>query len=122
MLIAIPANDSILSQHFGRCQNYYFFEVDQEKGEILNEKSVIPPAHQPGVLPAWISQMGADLVMTGGMGPRAVDLFRAQGVDVLLGVPSLEVRKIVESYLDGSLRTGSSACDHGAHDHHGQCH
>jgi len=120
MLIAIPANDSILSQHFGRCENYHFFDVDPDAGKILDEKIMIPPAHQPGVLPAWISQMGADLVMTGGMGPRAIQLFEAGGVKVLLGAPSIEVRKVLEAYLDGSLELGGSACDHDGPSHH-QC-
>lgn len=112
MLIAIPADGSILSQHFGRCQSYHFFKVDPESKSILEEQVRIPPPHEPGVLPAWVSQMGADLVVTGGMGPRAVQLFQESGVEVLLGAPSIEVRQVVESYLDGSLKSGDSSCDH----------
>ncbi len=121
MLIAIPANESLLSQHFGRCQNYHFFEVDPEAKKVLEEKVLVPPAHQPGVLPAWISKMGADVVVTGGMGPRAIQLFEENGVAVILGAPSIGVRQVVEGYLDGSLQLGTSSCDHGDGTHQ-SCH
>ncbi|MCD4750769.1 MAG: NifB/NifX family molybdenum-iron cluster-binding protein [Thermoanaerobaculales bacterium] len=117
MIIAIPVNENLLSQHFGRCQAYAFFEIEDQTREIVDEKSMVPPVHEPGVLPAWIAQQVGNVVITGGMGPRAIQLFQRSEIEVILGAPSLAPREIVESYLDGRLQTGQSSCDHGNSSH-----
>lgn len=113
MIIAVPTNGQTLSQHFGRCQSYTFFNVDGETGIIGAEKSEIPPAHQPGVLPAWVADVGGTVVITGGMGPKAIQLFEQRGIEVVLGAPSVSPREAVESFLSGDLRNGESSCTHG---------
>ena len=112
MIVAIPVTEGRLSRHFGRCESYTFFEVEEDKKEIAGERTMIPPAHQPGVLPAWIAEQGGDVVITGGMGPRAIDLFRRNDIEVILGAPDLAPRQVVESFIDGSLRAGPSSCSH----------
>jgi predicted Fe-Mo cluster-binding NifX family protein len=122
MIIAIPTNGQTLSQHFGRCQTYTFFDVDTENGSIESERTVVPPAHQPGVLPAWIAEVGGSVVITGGMGPRAIQLFEQRGIEVVLGAPSVSPRQAAESFLAGDLETGVSACDHTDHQNGGGHH
>lgn len=115
MIIAIPTDGQRLSQHFGRCQTYTLFNVDGETGAIESERSVIPPAHQPGVLPAWVAEVGGTVVITGGMGPKAIQLFEQRGIEVVLGAPSVPPLEAVESFLRGDLQTGESSCSHGDH-------
>ncbi len=118
MIIAVPTNGKQLSQHFGRCRTYTFFDVDPQAREIVAERTVVPPPHQPGVLPAWIAEQGGTVVITGGMGPRAIDLFAARGVEVVLGAPSTSPREAAEAFLEGRLLTGPSSCDHDSGSHH----
>lgn len=112
MRIAIPLQDGRLSAHFGRCEAYAFLDVDDGGREITAQKVVESPPHQPGVLPAWVSENGADVVITGGMGPRAVQLFQERGVDVVLGAPALEPEAVASAYLEGKLTTTDNTCDH----------
>jgi predicted Fe-Mo cluster-binding NifX family protein len=110
--IAIPVVDGHLSAHFGHCDEFIFFNVDLEGRKIIGQEKATPPPHEPGVLPAWLGEKGANMIIAGGMGTRAQDLFRENGIEVLIGAPSEEPGKIVESYLKGTLVGGDNICDH----------
>jgi len=63
---------------------------------------------------AWkILANHADIVIAGGMGPRAVELFRQNGIDVVLGAQESDPEQAVLSHLNGVLSTGDNVCDHG---------
>ena len=51
MKIAIPVEAERVSMHFGHCQEFKIYEVDEENRSILATTSHTPPPHQPGVLP-----------------------------------------------------------------------
>ena len=46
-------------------------DIDEQTKEISNIAKLQPPAHQPGVLPRWLSEQQADVIIAGGMGQRA---------------------------------------------------
>ncbi len=113
MKIAIPVAEGLLCMHFGHCQHFEFIEVDLDKKVIQGSQTVVPPVHQPGILPPWVAEQGATLVIAGGMGGRAIQLFEQAGVHVITGAPALEPKQVVENYMNGQLTTGDNACDHG---------
>jgi len=110
--IAIPVTGGKLSAHFGHCEHFAVFEVDEEKATIVSKQEVEPPAHEPGVLPRWLGGMQVNLIITGGMGRRAQDLFAENRIEVLCGVGEDEPEQIVQQYLDGQLVSGPNVCDH----------
>lgn len=112
MKIALPVVNNQLCMHFGHCQVFEFYEVDEKDKKIGKKSSLTPPPHEPGVLPRWIKEQGTDLVIAGGMGASAQSLFQEAGVKVITGAPANDTREIVESYLNNSLTTGKNACDH----------
>jgi len=112
MRIALPVAGGRLCMHFGHCEQFALIDVDTETKTITGKQMVTPPAHQPGILPPWIKEQGVNLVIGGGMGARAIDLFNQMGVQVIVGAPSDEPEKIVEAYLNGTLVTGQNVCDH----------
>lgn len=112
MRIAIPSVQGQLSAHFGHCQTFELFDVDTEKKSIESRESKPAPEHQPGLLPAWLSEQGAELIIAGGMGSRAIQLFGQAGIDVVVGAESAAPEVIVERYLAGDLQTGGNVCDH----------
>jgi ATP-binding protein involved in chromosome partitioning len=112
MKIAIPVAEGALCLHFGHCQQFALFEVDPEEKTILGKEMLDPPAHEPGVLPRWLHEQNADLIIAGGMGSRAQNLFIQNGVKVVVGAPSADPDSVVRDYLDGKLQTGSNVCDH----------
>ena len=101
-----------LTAHFGHCQQFAFVEVDDATKEIGSVENLTPPPHEPGVLPRWVAENGATLVIGGGMGMQAQKIFQANGVEVVVGAPSKSPEEIVKEYFAGTLISGQNACDH----------
>ncbi len=110
MKFAIPLAEGKLTAHFGHCQEFALVEV--EDNQIKSKETLVPPPHEPGVLPKWLHEQGADVIIAGGMGGRALDLFAQNGIKVMIGAPTLTPEELVEQYLDDSLQTGANVCDH----------
>ncbi|MFO7627446.1 MAG: NifB/NifX family molybdenum-iron cluster-binding protein [Candidatus Fermentibacteraceae bacterium] len=112
MRIAIPLADGRLAMHFGHCESFALVDVDTESGCINGRNDVTAPVHQPGLLPPWLSEKGATVIIAGGMGQRAQDLFTQQGIKVVVGAPAENPETLVKDFLLGSLKLGGNACDH----------
>ncbi len=113
MKIAIPVAEGKLCMHFGHCEVFAIVEVDPDAKTIIGTELLTPPPHEPGVLPPWVAEQGAKLVIAGGMGGRAIQLFQQAGVQVVTGAPAVEPEKVIMDYLNTSLITGDNACGHG---------
>ncbi|MBI4725716.1 NifB/NifX family molybdenum-iron cluster-binding protein [candidate division TA06 bacterium] len=112
MRIAIPLAEGRLSQHFGHCEAFALVDADPTAKKILKKVEIDAPPHQPGLLPRWLAEKGANMIIAGGMGQRAQGLFTEQGIKVLVGAPAEPPEKLVNDYLAGTLQTGDNACDH----------
>ncbi|MBW1703834.1 MAG: P-loop NTPase [Deltaproteobacteria bacterium] len=109
-LVAIPVSGGKLSAHFGHCEEFAF--VETENGKITGTEMLSPPAHEPGVLPRWLYEQGADVLIVGGMGEQAQQLLREKGIEVIIGAPMDPPESLVNQYLTGTLLTGDNVCDH----------
>lgn len=112
MKIAIPSVNDVLSPHFGHCQEFVFFTIDEAGKAVTNKEVLTPPAHEPGVFPKWVAENGGTLVICGGMGGRAQEMFVANGVKVVIGAPAMATDAVIDEYLNGTLQTGANMCDH----------
>jgi predicted Fe-Mo cluster-binding NifX family protein len=122
MKIAVTAEnnnglESTVAQHFGHAP--FFLLVDVENGEITATQSVVNPFsdhHQPGQIPGFIKEQNADVILSGGMGGRAIQFFEQHGIKTATGANGT-VRQSLENYLGGNL-TGAAPCDESvAHGH-----
>jgi len=116
MKFAIPLAEGKLTTHFGHCQQFAILDVENE--EIIKQDFLTPPRHEPGVLPKWLSELGTNVVIAGGMGQRAISLFNQAGINVVTGAPTAVPEELVKSYLDDTLEATENACDsdHGDHE------
>jgi NifU-like protein involved in Fe-S cluster formation/predicted Fe-Mo cluster-binding NifX family protein len=112
MRIAIPLAGEELSAHFGHCQSFALVDVDTDDKRIVTREDVAAPPHEPGLLPAWLGERGAHVIIAGGMGQRAQSLFADQGIEVVVGVPAATPEELASDYLAGELRGGANSCDH----------
>jgi predicted Fe-Mo cluster-binding NifX family protein len=112
MRIAIPLTDGKLSMHFGHCERFALIDVDTAAKSIRAREELLAPPHEPGLLPRWLSERGAQLIIAGGMGGRAQALFSQNGIQVVVGAPAEEPEGLVAAYLDGTLKSGPNVCDH----------
>ena len=109
-VFAVPVSEGKLCAHFGHCDQFAL--VETEDGKIKKTDLHTPPPHEPGVLPRWLHEMGADIILAGGMGARAQELFQQNGIRVIIGAPMDAPEALVNQYLSGILVTGSNICDH----------
>ena len=112
MKIAIPLAGGKLCLHFGHCEQFAVVEADEAAKKIVGVEKLTPPPHEPGLLPRWLGEKGVDLVIAGGMGGRAQQLFAGQGISVLTGAPVATPEQIVVAYFAGNLQLGENTCDH----------
>ncbi len=112
MKIAIPIADEKLCLHFGHCQHFAMVSVDDTSREITGQELLDPPAHEPGVLPKWLHDQGASVILASGMGSRAQDLFTQNGIQVVTGCAPDFPEPLVTAYLANTLSTSDNACDH----------
>jgi len=112
MRYAVPTSGGMLSQHFGHCEQFALIDVNEETGEIVNKELVSSPGHEPGFLPRWLAEEGVSVVIAGGMGSRAQNLFNQSRIKVVINVLESDPEQAVLSYLAGTLKTGGDVCDH----------
>lgn len=112
-----------VSAHFGRCPAYVVCRVEDDRAESVEiVENPHARAHRPGVMPAFIRDLGADVIIAGGMGPRAIQAFEKHGIETVSGC-SGGVGEVLDAYLAGELRGGVPCSGGHAHGHahgHGQ--
>jgi predicted Fe-Mo cluster-binding NifX family protein len=112
MRIAIPLANGKLAMHFGHCERFALIEVDTAEKKTISRQDIEAPPHEPGLLPSWLAERGATMIIAGGMGQRALGLFAEQGIQVVLGAAAETPERLVSDYLAGALQVGENACDH----------
>ena len=126
MKIAITAEtdqglDSQVAQHFGHAPFFVLVEVDN--GAVRAAQTIANPFaenHQPGEIPDFIKQQHAEVMLSGGMGGRAIEFFAQAGIKTATGA-SGTVRQSLEKYLGGAL-TAAAPCDESVAHGHGHEH
>ncbi len=107
MRIAVAVTGDVISDHFGHCENYQVFEL--ENGEIIKEENHKNPGHAPGITPpVFVAGLNVEAAIGGTVGQGAVDVMKEAGVDVILGV-SGDPRTAAKDYAAGKLSTDADA-------------
>lgn len=110
MKIAVACEGEIVTEHFGHCEGYSVFEA--ENNQIIGKEFIPNPGHKPGFLPVFLYDKGVNVIISGGMGSGAVDIFNEKGIKVITGA-SGDAETAVNNYLYGKLKSTGSVC----HDH-----
>lgn len=106
MKIAISAHgsdlDATINPRFGRCD--YFLIADTETGQVegVPNKNMEATGGAGIQSATFILSTGAQAVITGKVGPNAMDVFKTSGVQVITGV-SGTAKDALESFKAGNL-------------------
>ncbi len=116
MKTAVASEGKMVTGHFGHCENFNIFDVE---GNKITAIKIIPnPGHRPGFLPNFLNDMGVNVIISGGMGGGAVDIFNEKGIEVITGA-SGDAQMAVLLYLQGELKSSGSICHE--HQHQDEC-
>ena len=110
MKFAIPTAEGKLCEHFGQCEKFVIIET--KDSTVISESFVSPPEHQERVYPEFLAQLKVDVIISGGIGQKAIDAFNEKNIKVFAGVNSDSPVKLVVNYLNNQLAGGMNLCDH----------
>lgn len=116
MKIAVASENGMVTEHFGHCESFGIY--DTENNEIIKSASVPNPGHKPGFLPNFLNDMGVNVIISGGMGGGAIDIFNEKDIEVIVGTKGSS-ESAVKSYLQGELKSTGSVCHE--HQHQDEC-
>ncbi len=114
--IAVACQEKKVAQHFGHCEGFWIFTVEDD--HFRSEELISNPGHKPGFLPNFLADRGVDVIISGGMGRGAVEIFEGRGIKVVVGA-SGDCRESVEAYLKGELVSTGAVCQE--HSHSDEC-
>jgi predicted Fe-Mo cluster-binding NifX family protein len=118
MKIALPAVNDLVDGHFGHCESFAVFTIDENK-RIVKEERITPPPGcgcKSNIVPQ-LSAMGVKVMLAGNMGQGAVNILEAHGISVVRGCQG-PLKKVVEAWLAGQIADSGQGCT--AHEDH-QC-
>jgi predicted Fe-Mo cluster-binding NifX family protein len=118
MKIALPSYNNQIDEHFGHCEYFTIFTIDDQKN-ISAEEKIIPPAGCgcKSNIAQVLAEKGVKLMLAGNMGQGAVHVLNSHGIDVLRGCRG-DVKAVTESWLAGNLKDSGISCaqhEHGCH-------
>ena len=64
------------------------------------------------MLPKWLGGIGVNVIIAGGIGQRAQQLFVQNEIEVVVGAPADSPENLVSAYLNKTLKSGENLCDH----------
>ena len=108
MKVAISSENNYVSAHFGRAPEFTFVTI--EDNEIINTEVHGNPGHSIGSIPRFIKENGAECLIVGGIGHRAIQFFRQYGIEIIMGVQG-PINDIINALINGTLLGGESFCD-----------
>jgi len=109
MKIALPSNGPQIDEHFGHCQAFTIFTV--ENNEISAEETLTPPPGcgcKSNIVPQ-LAGMGVTVMLAGNMGGGAVNILGGHGIQVVRGC-SGDVRQVAQAWLAGQVSDSGAGC------------
>jgi predicted Fe-Mo cluster-binding NifX family protein len=120
MRVAVPTRDGLVDAHFGHCEHFMVYSLDEKKKIVAEEKIDSPEgcgckSNIAGIL----ARIGVTLIVAGNMGEGAVHVLQSYGIDVIRGA-SGNARQAAEQFALGTLADSRESCPgHGSGQLHG---
>ncbi len=115
MIVAVASDGNTVSAHFGHCEGFNIYDIEEEK--ILKQEFKENPGHKPGFLPVFLKSLNTEVIITGGMGETAQQLFNENSIEVVTGARGLS-EEAVKQYIKGELKSTGSICNEHQHEDH----
>lgn len=115
MRVAIARTGNEAAQHFGYCDNFMIYDIEENK--VIKQEVLSNPGHQPGLLPRLLKENNVDVIIAGGMGRKAKEIFQSYSIKTITGLTGT-IDDILESFLNDTLVSTNETCNHEHHEHH----
>ncbi|MDR3640697.1 MAG: NifB/NifX family molybdenum-iron cluster-binding protein [Humidesulfovibrio sp.] len=117
--IAIPTRAGQVDEHFGHCESFTIYSIDDAKAVIGQERFTPPPTCGcKSNLIGTLVEIGVSVLIAGNMGEGAAQRLNQAGIKVFRGVTG-DVGEAVQAWLDGKIKDSNILC--AAHEHGHEC-
>lgn len=122
MKIAVPTKNEMVDSHFGHCEYYTIFTIDNENKIILSKESLPSPegCGCKSNIASILHEMGVEIMLAGNMGDGAVYVLECNGIEVVRGC-SGKIEEVVKAFLNGIIQDSGESCSH-HHEDGEECH
>ncbi len=117
MKIAIPTRNNRVDGHFGHCDTYTIFEVDDKKE--IQSKEIFKWSEGCGCksnVIGTLKEMGVQTMLAGNMGHGALNKLLSHQMEVVRGCQG-DIDQVLQGYLTGQLSDQDILCQT-----HQKCH
>ena len=127
MKIALPTRGNLIDDHFGHCESFTVFTIDES--DQIASKEIIPSAAGCGCksgIAGVLKEKGVEIMLAGNMGDGALNVLQRHDIAVYRGCRG-DVTEVTMSFLRGELNDSGESCGHhhgesGQDDHQGEGH
>ena len=116
MKVAIAVDGNNVSAHFGHCEGFAMYSIDDNKNP--QKSFTANPGHRPGFLPMFLKENDVDVIIAGGMGGAAQTMFIDNGIEVFVGIQG-DCDTAIQEYILGRIESSGTVCQD--HNHEGGC-
>ncbi len=120
MKIAVPTVQDQVDQHFGHCEKYSIFTIEDNAITTLEYMESPSGCGCKSNMANELAQSGVKILIAGGIGKGAVNVLTSNGIQTIKGA-SGNVRNAVELYLQGKLVDRGDVCQSHSHDPNHVC-
>ena len=116
MKVAVTYENGEVFQHFGRIPQFKVYEIAD--GKVDSSEVIDTNGTGHGALAGFLKDLGAEVMICGGIGGGAIAAMAEAGIKVYAGASGSA--DDVASYIAGTLpESGDVTCDHHDHEGHG---
>lgn len=115
MKVAVPTRENMVDDHFGHCEYYTVFTV--ENNEIAKSEIIGSPQDCgcKSEIAGTLASMDVTVMLAGGIGMGAINKLNSEGIQVVRGC-SGDVNELMNLWLKGNVADSGESC--GQHEHH----
>ena len=111
MKIAVPTRGNMVDDHFGHCEYFTVFTVDNNN---ITKSEEVPSLQGCGCKSNIVNDLktqGVEIMLAGNMGQGAYNKITNANIKVIRGC-SGSVQNLMQEYLDGKIEDALIMCDH----------
>lgn len=119
MKIAIPTRNNVVDDHFGHCEYYTIFTINEDKQIVCSEIQASPEGCGcKSNIASVLEEKGVSLMLAGNMGEGAKNTLEAHHIHVIRGCTG-PIAEVATAWLRGEISDSGESCSH--HDGHHEC-
>ncbi|MDD4055225.1 MAG: NifB/NifX family molybdenum-iron cluster-binding protein [Bacteroides sp.] len=117
MIIAIPTRNNHVDDHFGHCDFYTLFTIDDNKNIVKTYRLDSPEGCgcKSGIA-SILQELGVKLMLAGNMGTGAKNVLEQNNIEVIRGC-SGDINELIQSYLQGTISDSGEGCSSHGENH-----